>query len=101
MRISPQEKLAILDSANEVFGPDAEIWLFGSRLDDTSKGGDIDLYIEVPAVDFPVKKKIAFKLLLEDRIGEQKVDVVLHQRCNATLPIHDIARTEGIRLRNA
>lgn len=98
MRLSQQEKDAIITSAKEAFGPQVEVWLFGSRVDDNAKGGDIDLYIEVPAIDSPVMRKITFKLRLEDRIGERKVDVVLHQRCNEELPIHQIAKAEGVKL---
>jgi len=34
------------DSIHSVF-EEGEIYLFGSRIDDAKKGGDIDLYIEV------------------------------------------------------
>ena len=31
-------------------GPHARIWLFGSRVDDSRRGGDVDLYVEPESV---------------------------------------------------
>ncbi len=46
MRLSETERKVIRTAAVEFFGDDAEIWLFGSRVDDSKKGGDIDLLIK-------------------------------------------------------
>jgi predicted nucleotidyltransferase len=46
MRLSPEEITAIRRLVQDRFGVDAGIWLFGSRLDDTARGGDVDLYVE-------------------------------------------------------
>lgn len=45
MRLSEFEIQAIQQSAHDVFGVDVAVALFGSRVDDVQKGGDIDLYI--------------------------------------------------------
>nr|MBL0721603.1 nucleotidyltransferase domain-containing protein [Sulfurovaceae bacterium] len=45
MRLMTQEKNAIIESFQEVF-KSGKIYLFGSRVDDSKKGGDIDLYIQ-------------------------------------------------------
>ena len=46
MRLSKYYVDSIKNVFNDVFCEGA-IYLFGSRVDDTKKGGDIDLYIEV------------------------------------------------------
>ena len=49
----PNYQATITDTAVKVFGEHASVWLFGSRLDDVAKGGDVDLLIklESPTAD--------------------------------------------------
>ncbi len=75
MRLTEFEKNAIKQSAGEVFGENVQVYLFGSRVDDAKKGGDIDLYIKAE-VDNKFTKKINFLVTLERKIGEQKIDVI-------------------------
>jgi len=79
VRLEKEEIEAIKEVALEVFGSDIMIWIFGSRTDLNKKGGDIDIYIEIKDFDIEkvAKKKIEFLIRLEDKIGEQKVDVVV------------------------
>lgn len=42
MRLSDFEIDAIKQTARDVFGPEVEAFLFGSRLHDDKKGGEID-----------------------------------------------------------
>ena len=44
MRLSDRYIKVIKNKFNEIFDG-GEIYLFGSRIDDTKKGGDIDLYL--------------------------------------------------------
>jgi predicted nucleotidyltransferase len=76
MRLTHFEIEAIVESFQEVFG-EGKIYLFGSRVDDRLKGGDIDLYIDTPFKNNLTEKKIDFLRLLKQKIGEQKIDVVL------------------------
>ena len=46
MRLDPEIVPRLVTEIRQVYGPDADIWLFGSRTDNNSKGGDIDLYVE-------------------------------------------------------
>ena len=39
------QQTAIRTTVAETFGEEANIWLFGSRVDDNKRGGDIDLLI--------------------------------------------------------
>ncbi len=45
MRLTPDEQQQIKSIIAAHFGADAEIWLFGSRVDDQKRGGDVDLYV--------------------------------------------------------
>ncbi len=78
MRLTKQERQAIKETFIDVFNS-GKIYLFGSRVDDSKKGGDIDLYIELDgSLDAKtlLDKKIEFKLKLYNKIGEQKIDIV-------------------------
>ncbi|MDP2758927.1 MAG: nucleotidyltransferase domain-containing protein [Sideroxyarcus sp.] len=46
MRLSAAQIEAIKQETAHFFGAQAEVWLFGSRVDDTQRGGDVDLYVK-------------------------------------------------------
>ncbi len=75
MRLSSKEKEIIKKQIEIVFG-DAVIYLFGSRVDDSKKGGDIDLYIVPKISDNLFKKKMKIKAMLED-ILYKPVDIIV------------------------
>ena len=75
MRLTPQQHQAIKKYFLDVF-KEGQIYLFGSRVDDRRRGGDIDLYIRTPQQKNLVRKKIDFLVKLKREIGEQKIDVV-------------------------
>ena len=79
MRLTKVEIDSIKQVFNNIF-KSGTISLFGSRVDDTKKGGDIDLYIELNeqlSIKDILYKKNKFRLVLYDKIGEQKVDIVV------------------------
>ena len=53
--------------------PQAKIYLFGSRIDDNKRGGDIDLLIFSNELSQGDVSKIKYNLWEE--IGEQKLDI--------------------------
>ncbi|MCF6267459.1 MAG: nucleotidyltransferase domain-containing protein [Desulfuromusa sp.] len=75
MRLSQFEIENILKINRSVFGSEVKIYLFGSRIDDNAKGGDIDLFIEYDGAD-KFAKKMDFLSKLQEVIGEQKIDVI-------------------------
>jgi len=76
VRLTEYELNAIKETFLDVF-ESGEIFLFGSRVDDAKRGGDIDLYISATKKEALVKRKIDFLVKLKRKIGEQKIDVVL------------------------
>lgn len=95
MRLTEFEINAIKQSAREVFGDNAQVYLFGSRVDNEKKGGDIDLYVKTEAgKDF--KHKVKFLVMLEQKIGEQKIDIVFAE--DESRAIEQQAITNGILL---
>jgi len=95
MRLTAFEVNAIKQSAQEIFGSTVEVFLFGSRVDDAKKGGDIDLYIKAQAGN-DLAHKIKFLVSLEQKIGEQKIDVILAADKNR--PIEQQATSTGVLL---
>ena len=78
MRISQKEIETIKQLATEKFGKGTTVFLFGSRLDDSKKGGDIDLLIRNNDKSrLTIASKIEFLAELKSLIGDQKIDVVL------------------------
>ena len=100
IRLKPFEIEAICTSFRKYFAPQDHLWLFGSRANPKARGGDIDLYIEtVLDASTAVDNETAFVIELYDKIGEQKIDVVLHLVTrDYKLAIYEVAREEGIQL---
>ncbi len=96
MRITLHEAEHIVKCAHTVFGSDSRVILFGSRVDDTAQGGDIDLYIQTSDHTDLLGKKLRYLQLLEDVLGEQKIDVVFNK--NADRVIEKEAMEKGIPL---
>ncbi len=89
MRLSPHELDAV---CRTLYGadPNGRAWLFGSRADDTRRGGDIDIYFEASR---PIDLKAS--LALEYRLTElcdAKVDLLIRRPGEVEKPIHIIAR---------
>jgi len=94
MRIKEWEREIIKDSAKSIFGNDVKVFLFGSRIDDNKKGGDIDLYIT--SGNFSYKKQNEFWIELQKKLGEQKIDIVYS--INPQRDIEKTAIKSGIEL---
>jgi len=76
MRLKEQEIVLIKKTISEIFN-DVSIYLFGSRLDDNKKGGDIDLFI-ISNDENLFEKKIKALAKLQ-RILSKPIDIVLHR----------------------
>jgi predicted nucleotidyltransferase len=111
MRLSTDQIQAIRQAATAAFGQGTAVWLFGSRVDDAKKGGDIDLLIcpQAPAYGHAAQatntakpqpafmQKVKMLTLLEQALGERKIDIVVEHPQDQR-PIVEVAHTTGIRL---
>ncbi|RLA06334.1 MAG: nucleotidyltransferase domain-containing protein [Gammaproteobacteria bacterium] len=74
MRIK-DEQIKLLKNTLQNLSQSAKLYLFGSRVDDNKKGGDIDLLV----VSDNLNKKDLSRLRIDfyQKFGEQKIDIVL------------------------
>jgi predicted nucleotidyltransferase len=97
MRLTDSERKIIKESAKNIFGTRAKVFLFGSRVDDSLKGGDIDLYIETEK-QTQLQDKISFITNLKWKLGDQKIDVLVNSPNSKQKDIYRIARETGIEI---
>jgi predicted nucleotidyltransferase len=74
MRITQDEKKVLIQAVQNL-DRNAKIWLFGSRVDDTKKGGDIDIAILSDKIGRLDRIKIRQDIIA--LLGEQKLDIVV------------------------
>jgi hypothetical protein len=98
MRLKAEEIEAIRQAARTVFGAGATVRVFGSRVQEHLRGGDLDLYLEVEPGRATLANEMRFRGLIERPLDELKVDVVLHERGRPLAPIDRIARRDGVLL---
>jgi predicted nucleotidyltransferase len=105
MRLNDDQIQAIRQAATSAFGQGTSVWLFGSRVDDAKKGGDIDLLVcpqvrsaeDVAEPQQAFMQKIKMLALLERYLGERKIDLVVEQAQDPR-PIVEVAHKTGIKL---
>jgi len=98
MRLSDHDRLAIRRTAAEVAGPDARVYLFGSRTRDDLRGGDIDLLVELAEarpVDERLRVSVRTAARLQRLIGERKIDVLVADPAMAETALLRAAREQA------
>lgn len=96
MRLTDQQIQIIRQLAQQVAGSQSRVRVFGSRLDDAAKGGDLDLMLELPEpVDNPALIAAQMSARVSRAMHGRKVDVLLSAPNLMRLPIHDVAFREG------
>ncbi len=101
MRLSEWQRKVIRETVIQIFGETAKVWLFGSRIDNLKRGGDIDLLIETDNQDVSklVQAEIKLSTQLQLKLGEQKIDILIDYPTRSNRPpIFDIAKQTGILL---
>jgi len=98
MRLTARARSVIRRTTADVFGQDARVRLFGSRVDDRLRGGDIDLLVEPPAPDgdrhrhsLPWSRNCSSNC-------DQRIDVLVMDPETPERAIHRQARATGILL---
>ena len=99
MRLSKPAPEVIKETASRPFGPGVEVWLFGSRVQDSARGGDVDLLVVLnrPLVS-QAKTTAEFPAEQQWQLVDQRIDVVMDDRSQA-IPItaRDRETGEGLR----
>ncbi|CAK0780292.1 putative nucleotidyltransferase [Gammaproteobacteria bacterium] len=98
MRLSEAERQVITAAVAENFGTEAQVWLFGSCVDDARQGGDIDLYVEAALTDDLPRRKGLFIVQVWRRIGARRIDLLVRSQDAPLRTIHRNALETGIRL---
>jgi predicted nucleotidyltransferase len=94
MRLSIEQTEIIKSIVAREISPDARIWLFGSRVDDSRRGGDIDLFVETQHSN--LMRELRCRIDIEEAV-DLHVDLIV-ARQDDQRPIAFIAKTEGLRL---
>ena len=99
MRLSSLIQNVIKTEVSNLIGENCVVLLFGSRVDDNQRGGDIDLLIESP---IPIKNRVELECKLAARLyiklGGRKVDVLIKDSLTHIKPIHQQAIQQGVML---
>lgn len=99
MRLSPEQAQAIVMAAQAVAGADVRVSLFGSRLDDSQRGGDIDLLVQLPApTQRPAWLAAQITARVQRALGDRKVDVLVVAPGMDLQPVHQMAMRDGVKL---
>jgi len=99
MRLNSEQIKAIREIVARRAGAGACVRVFGSRLRDDVRGGDLDMLVELPV---PVENPALLSAQIAVEVGRcmhgRNVDVVLSAPNLERLPIHALAEKEGVML---
>jgi predicted nucleotidyltransferase len=101
IRLTPREQLAMREVFARELPPPSVAYLFGSRTDLNAAGGDIDLLIHVPSIEFDGELALSTRLrdALIAELGERKIDLLITPAADATAkPFVRLALTRAVKL---
>ena len=97
MRLDDKTCEIIKSEVASQLGVEAIVRLFGSRVDDTQRGGDIDLLIEPGRpLAHRIQAECRLSASLYIKLGGRKVDVLINDPLKPLQPIHEQALRNGI-----
>ena len=94
MRLNQHQISAIKATTQAIWGDGVQVRLFGSRVHDARRGGDVDLYLETRQPN--LMSRIRCKIKLEEQL-DMPVDLIVKPYGDQS-PIALIAKAEGILL---
>jgi predicted nucleotidyltransferase len=96
MRLSEEQKAIVKQVGYDIFGDNVQLSLFGSRLNDHLKGGDIDILVKS---DQPLTGKMIKMLTmtarLQMRLGDQPIDILIYDPETPLSPVYEQALANG------
>lgn len=96
MRLHEEQRRLIVDTSRRMLGDAVHVTLFGSRVDDRAKGGDVDLYVEVSSSP-GLWEQARLAAALEQGLG-LPVDLVVRSPKEPEGPLHRLAKLTGVPL---
>ena len=90
MRITEEERSEIIRAISRQ-DPHAVVYLFGSRVDNNARGGDLDLLVLFEKIG--ITERLDILAELHEGLGEQKIDLVVYP--DLTSPFAKMAAREG------
>ena len=103
MRMSPEQIQRLKQTISKHFGESASVRVFGSRIDDSRRGGDYDFYVETSSDNadevIDNKLKVLVDLHASPEFEEEKIDLVVRSAVpGPDLAIYKVAKEQGVRL---
>lgn len=101
MRLSCEKQRTLRKYVSEALPENIgyDLKIFGSRLDDQRKGGDLDIYLETNGLNAEQRYELKLKLrpVLEEAL-DLPIDLIIQDAQSPLMPVSRIARAEGISL---
>ena len=95
MRLNTKELQALRAILGEL-DPAGRLYLYGSRVDDSRRGGDINLYLQASRpIDLKTRLRTQYRL---QQACDTRVDLLVKNPAQPELPIHQIAVEQGLLL---
>ena len=98
MRLTEHQQTIIRQTVAHIVGPDAQVMVFGSRLNDSARGGDLDLLVESDML-VSIIQRSRIKLALESSLV-MPVDIIAIKRGALPTAFQRIALATGVSLGN-
>jgi predicted nucleotidyltransferase len=101
MRLSQEQIERIRSTVSDMMPLNSyyQLGLFGSRLNDEARGGDVDIYLEVTGIEKQEQQRI--KRRLRPRLEEMldlPVDLVIQDSADPLTLVSKIAKEQGRRI---